>query len=63
MITTKKSVHFEVNFGPSKESMRELKTFDDEETAIAFFKKKDKEGMHVDAYEVNTVVTRKKLSA
>jgi hypothetical protein len=63
IIETEKSVHFEVSFGPTKESQREIKTFTDEAHAIEFFKKKDKAGMHIDAYEVNTVTTRKKLSA
>lgn len=59
---TEKTVRFEVSFGPSQESEREVKSFSDEADAVEFFKKKDKAGMHVDAYEINTVITRRKLT-
>lgn len=55
--------HYEVTFGPKKEKAREMKPFNNEKEALDFFEMKDKEGMHVDAYEIETVVivTKKKL--
>jgi hypothetical protein len=57
-----KEVKYEVKFGSKKESDRETKTFTEQDKAIEFFKEKDKAGFHVDAYEVETVVKRKKLT-
>ena len=57
-----KTIHYEVTFGPKKEENREMKTFSDENVAAEFFKTKEKEGMHVDAYTIETVITKKKLS-
>lgn len=61
-ITQETEVHYEITYGPKKESNREVKIFDDEDKALEFFEKKDKEGFHVDAYEIETVVKKKKLS-
>jgi len=55
-------VKYQVTFGPKKESERETKNFTDPTLAIDFFKEKDKAGFHVDAYEITTVITKKKLS-
>ena len=56
--------HYEVTFGPKKEKVRAMKSFNNEKEALDFFEMKDKEGMHVDAYEIETVViiTKNKLS-
>lgn len=56
------TLKYEVKYGPKKETDRETKQFSDETQAINFFNEKDKAGMHVDAYTVETVVTRKKLT-
>ena len=61
-IREEKELRYEVTYGPKKESDREVKSFDDENKALEFFEKKDKEGFHVDAYEIETTVKKKKLS-
>lgn len=57
-VTTK----YEVTFGPKKESDREKKQFSEQDKAIAFFKEKDKAGMYVSAYEIQTTITKKSLA-
>ena len=63
------SVSYEVWFGPKEMSKREVKSFQAEGTssvdtafkkaendALAFFKKKEKEGMHVDVIHETSVL-------
>lgn len=61
-IKEEKFVEYTVTYGHKKENERESKMFADETSALDFFEKKDKEGFHVDAYEIETVVKKKKLS-
>lgn len=58
----KKIVSYEVTYGPKEHKDREKKTFSEEAEALKFFDKKDQEGFNVDAYEIVTVKTKKKLS-
>ena len=64
-VEEKKDVRFEVTYGSKKESERNKETFNNEESALQFFKEKDKENMSVDAYKVETktVITKTKLSS
>lgn len=56
------AVKYEVSFGPKNEADREKKSFNDQDQASDFFKAKQNAGMHVDVYEIETTVKRKKLS-
>jgi hypothetical protein len=62
LIQTDKCVTYEVTYGAKNEKERNTRKFSDEKMAIAFFEKKDKEGFHVDAYETETIIKRKKLT-
>lgn len=53
---------YEVTFGQKDNVNRENKIFAEETKAMDFFEKKDKEGFHVDAYEIEVTTKKRKLS-
>ena len=57
---TKTETKYEVTFGQKK--VRETKTFTEQDKALDFFAAKDKDGFHVDAYEIQVTTKKTKLS-
>lgn len=57
-----KVISYEISYGPVNENMREKKIFTNKKKAIGFFNEKQKQGLYVDAYQIETVVTKKKIT-
>ena len=58
---TETTVKYEVTFGPKKHSDREKCSFNDEQKASDFFHHKEKQGMYVDVYLIETTIATRKV--
>lgn len=62
MTTVEKNVKYKITFGPKKEADREIQFVSDKTAAIKLFETKDKAGLHVNVYQIETVITETKIA-